>query len=56
MNDLQIIDNSIAIKSTIGFTIFDELSVVDHPAIISFCKIVDNYCNMVKLDKGVDKG
>jgi len=49
MNELQIIGNAITIKNTIGFAIFDEIDVVDHPTIICFCKIVDNYCKMVKL-------
>lgn len=51
MNDLAIIDNSIAIKNTIGFAIFDDINEVNHPAIISFCKIVDNYNNMCRIDE-----
>lgn len=44
MNDLQIIDNAIHVKETIGsFKIFDDIDPVDHPAVYHFLKIVYNY-------------
>jgi len=46
MNELQIIDNSIAIKETIGFKFLDGIDVIDIPNVIKFCNIVYNYMKM----------
>ena len=53
MNDISIISNSLIIKETIGFAIFDDIPVKDHPAIINFCKIVFNYMKMIKLENKI---
>ena len=50
MNQLQIINNSTYIKETIGFAILDEINVIDHPAVIEFCKIVYNYTKMKNVE------
>ena len=51
MNELQIINNSIAIKETIGFKILDEFEVVDIPNVIKFCNIVYNYLKMSEVNE-----
>lgn len=51
MNDIFIIQNSLIIKETIGFAIFDTIPIKDHPAVINFCKIVFNYYKMQTIKK-----
>ena len=49
MDELQIIDNSIAIKETIGFKFLDGIDVIDIPNVIAFCNIVFNYIKMIEI-------
>lgn len=59
MNDLQIINNAIAIKRAFGsFAVLDQFEEYEIPEIIKFAKIVSNYLMMqdkldeIKNDKG----
>jgi hypothetical protein len=47
MNDLQIIDQHIIIRETVGYALLDEIDVVDMPEFLRFLKIVYNYKNML---------
>lgn len=46
MKIIDIITNSLYIKETIGFAIFDSIPIEDHPQVIHFCKIIFNYTKM----------
>lgn len=47
MNNIQIMDNAIAIKRAFGsFAILDNFEVYDLPEVIEFAKIVSNYLGM----------
>lgn len=50
MDDLNIINNAIAIKETIGFKILDDIDEVDHPNVIRFAIIAYNYMKMKQID------
>ena len=51
MNDIYIYTNSLIIKETIGFAIFDKIPIEDHVAVIDFCKIIFNYNKLLRLNK-----
>ena len=56
MNELQIINNSIVIKETIGFKLLDEFDIIDIPNVIKFCNIIWNYQKMCKIKEEEDRG
>lgn len=49
-----IINNHLAIKETIGFAIFDEIPIRDHPAVIDFANIISNYLKISRLNDRED--
>jgi len=50
MNALDIIDEHIIIRETIGYDGIKDIDVVDLPEVLKFLKIVYNYNKMVKLN------
>jgi len=49
MKEIEFISNSLIIKETIGFAIFDTIPLEDHFAVFKFCKVVFNYEKMIKI-------
>jgi hypothetical protein len=49
MREIQFLMDSLIIKDTIGFAIFDTIPIEDHYAVFKFCKIIFNYKKMVKI-------
>lgn len=47
MDDLQIIDEHIIIRETVGYGLLDQIEVYDIPNVIKFLKIVYNYNNII---------
>jgi hypothetical protein len=49
MNDLEVIEQHILIRDTVGYELLEKIDVYDMPNFLSFLKIVDNYNKMNKL-------
>ena len=49
MNSIDIIDEHIVIRETVGYEILNQVDVIDVPTVIDFLKIVYNYSRMKKL-------
>jgi len=47
-NTLDIIDEHILIRETVGYEILNQVEVVDVPEVLAFLKIVFNYTRMTK--------
>lgn len=54
MNGIDIIDEHIIIRETIGYDKLNEIDVIDIPEVLNFLKIVHNYMKMneIKNKKG----
>ena len=49
MKNLEIIDEHLIIRETVGYSILNKIDIEDIPEIINFLKIVFNYNKMKKL-------
>lgn len=54
MNALQIIDEHIIIRETVGYDFLKDISVEDLPTVIEFLRVVDNYNRMTKKLKEIE--
>ena len=50
MKEIIIFDTHNTIKNTIGFSIFDNIDIIDHNEVIAFCKIIENYERMCRME------
>jgi hypothetical protein len=48
MTSLDIIDEHILIRETVGYEILNQVDVMDVPEVLAFLKIVYNYTRMTK--------
>ena len=55
MKEIIIFDTHNTIKNTIGFSIFDNIDVVNHNKVIEFCRIIENYEKMCRLEAEVSE-
>jgi len=51
MKDLDIIDEHIIIRETVGYEIISKVELCDLPPVLDFLKIVNNYLRMKRLEK-----
>jgi hypothetical protein len=50
MNDIEIIDEHIIIRETIGYDGIKDVELWDLPAVLQFLKVVYNYQKMVAIE------
>lgn len=48
MSSIELINNHIVIRNTVGYDLISQVEVYDLPEVLSFLRIVDNYTNMRK--------
>ena len=53
MNQLQIIDEHIIIRETVGYDVLKDVEVYDLPEILQFLKICYNYLKMQSIKEDV---
>ena len=51
MNSIDIIDEHIVIRETVGYEILNQVDVIDVPAVLEFLKVVYNYKRMISYDR-----
>jgi len=55
MGDLEIINQHIDIRETIGYEALSDVELCDLPGVLHFLKIVNNYQRMVRIEKNKKK-
>ena len=50
MKDLDIIDEHIIIRETVGYDLISKVELCDLPAMLHFLKIVNNYKRMTRIE------
>jgi hypothetical protein len=50
MNELQLVENHILIRETVGYEIISKIDVLDLPEVFGFLKIVNNYIKMSNIN------
>jgi len=50
MNPLDIVDEHIIIRETVGYDLISKVELCDLPAVMGFLKIVNNYQRMIRIE------
>lgn len=53
MSDIEIIDQHIIIRETVGYDALKDIDLVDIPNLMRFLKVVYNYQKMVEIENGI---
>lgn len=51
MSHIDIIDEHIVIRETVGYEILNQVDVIDVPAVLEFLKVIYNYKRMISYGK-----